>query len=199
MRGKNLKVEQGIVTRVALVRAATALFAEKGYAATSTTEIVKRADVTRGALYHHFSDKDELFRAAYESIETEIADQIAAACAKVADPAGRLRTGMATFLVICLDPRIQRILLLEGPSVLGWERWRRTDDPKCARGLLLIGLRQAIDAGVLADQPVEPLTELLYGALVQGGLAIARSADPETTHRDMDDAVQRLLTAILAV
>ncbi|MFC4588220.1 TetR/AcrR family transcriptional regulator [Sphaerisporangium corydalis] len=194
---RNLKVEQGAATRFALIRAATELFAEKGYAATSTAEIVKRAEVTRGALYHHFADKDELFRATFESIELEIAELISVAAEKAAGPADRLRAGMAAFLDTCVDPRIQRILLLEGPSVLGWERWRRSDDPRCARGLLVIGLRSAVDAGVLADQPVEPLAELLYGALVQAGLAIAGSPDPEATHQAMNQAAQRLLTSLL--
>ncbi|MFE9328794.1 TetR/AcrR family transcriptional regulator [Nocardia sp. NPDC052278] len=193
----NRKVEQGITTRSELVRAAIDLFAERGFADTFTSEVVARAQVTRGALYHHFADKDGLFLAAYEATEEEVAQRLIAAAETADGPDTRIRAGAAAFLDACMDPRIQRILLMDGPSVLGWDRWRRADDPRCARGLLSIGLSNAVAAGILADQPVAPLAELLYGALVQAGLAIARAEDPPVTRRLMGEAVDRLLSTLL--
>lgn len=163
------KVEQGEATRAVLVGAAVALFAEKGFADTSTTEIVRRAAVTRGALYHHFADKEELFRAAHEAVQRDIFDRCRTAAAKVdGGPVAALKAGVDAFLDSCLEPAVQRILLMEGPLVLGWERSLRFDDPYCARRLL-----RASVAELRPGRSPDPLTHLLFGALVQAGVAIA--------------------------
>ncbi|MCC5579953.1 TetR/AcrR family transcriptional regulator [Microtetraspora sp. AC03309] len=199
----NRKVEQGETTRTALVEAAAALFAEKGYADTSTGEVVARANVTRGALYHHFADKEEIFRAVLETVEGDIFDRVNAATAAsieagAGDPASLLRVGTDTFLDACLERPVQRILLQESTSVLGWSHWQRLDNPRCPRRLLAHGLAQAVDAGMIADQPAEPLTHLLYGALVQAGMIIAGADDPVATRAAMGTAVERLLDALFA-
>lgn len=197
MPGRNRKVEQGDVTRESLVRTAIALFAEKGFADTSTTEIARRAAVTRGALYHHFADKEELFRAAFQAIEESIFDRCLRATAEAGDdPAARLAAGADAFLDACLEPPVQRILLKDGPPVLGWERSLRFDDPHCPRRLLIAGLTDAMRAGVLAEQPAEPLTHLLFGALVQAGVAIAGAADPERTRVEMGTALRGLFESL---
>jgi len=160
------RVEQGEATRVTLVDAAIALFTADGFANTSTTEIVRRADVTRGALYHHFADKEELFRAAYEAIEEDIFERCRAA-GRGREGVAALKAGIGAYLDACLEPPVRRILLTEGPLVLGWERSLHFDDPYCARRLL----RASVAA--LAPGPPEPLTHLLFGALLQGGIVIA--------------------------
>src|SRR4051812_7094329 len=114
MRPMNRKVEQGEATRGALVGAALALFTANGFAGTSTSEIVRRADVTRGALYHHFADKEELFRAAYDAVEEDIFERCRTA-AKGRDGVTALKAGIGAYLDACLEPTVRRVLLTEGP------------------------------------------------------------------------------------
>ncbi len=180
------KVEQGEATRGALVDAAVALFTANGFAGTSTTEIVRRADVTRGALYHHFADKEELFRAAYEAIQQDIFDRCQAAAA-ARDGVDALKAGVGAYLDACLEPPVQRILLIEGPLVLGWDRSVRFDDPRCARRLLRAAVRD------LAPGPPEPLAHLLFGGLLQAGLVIADAPDRRT---EMGDAMDALVDSL---
>ena len=163
------KVEQGEATRGALVDAAVALFTEKGYADTSTSEIVRRADVTRGALYHHFADKEELFRAAHEAVEKEIFARVRVAAEKAGGgKVERLKAGLGVFLDACLEPAVRRVVLIEGPPVLGWERSLTFDNPYCSRRLL----RAAVGELRPGEEP-EPLAHLLFGALLQAGLVVA--------------------------
>src|SRR5437763_14874590 len=115
------KAEQSEVTRAALVDAAQALFAERGFADTPTEAVVKTAGVTRGALYHHFTDKTDLFRAVYERLEQRMIARVEEAVAGLTDPIEVLQRGADAFLDACMEPAVQRIVLLEGPTVLGWE------------------------------------------------------------------------------
>jgi AcrR family transcriptional regulator len=189
------KVEQGEATRDALVTAAVALFTDRGFADTSTSEIVHRASVTRGALYHHFADKEELFRAAFTEVEKDIYARCQAA-ANGRDLVDGLQAAIAAFLDACLEPAVQRVLLREGPLVLGWERSLRFDDPHCARRLLMAALGKAVRSGRLPRQPVEPLTHLLYGALTQAGIVIANAADPAAQRAVMGEAVAGLVDSL---
>ena len=113
-------------TRAALVAAARPLFGQRGYAGVGTEEIVRAAGVTRGALYHHFEGKEGLFIAVFEAVEQELLDQIAARVAAdaVASPLGALETGLAVMLDTAVDTELAQIVLIDAPSVLGWERWR---------------------------------------------------------------------------
>jgi AcrR family transcriptional regulator len=198
MPGRNRKIEQGDATRQALVRSAITLFTEQGYAAAPTSGIVTMAQVTRGALYHHFPDKERLFLAALDAVEDDVYQRITAALAD-GDPgtAARIHTGASAFLDACLDRPVQRILLQEGPAVLGWQRWHQMDNPHCARRLLADGIAEAIRLGELPAQPPEPLTHLLYGALVQAGLVIAGSDDPESARDAMGHATELMLNSLL--
>jgi AcrR family transcriptional regulator len=202
MAARNRKVEQGDATRATLVRAAITQFTEEGYAAASTTSIVAMAHVTRGALYHHFPIKEDLFLAALETVEEDVYHQVIRAINDSAnggaDLPARISAGAGAFLDACLERPVQRILLQDGPSVLGWPRWQRLDNPRCARRLLADGIAEAIRARILPDQPAEPLTHLLYGALVQAGLVIADSEDPKNTRDAMGHAVGDLLCSLFA-
>src|SRR6476620_523264 len=111
-------------TRAALIAAARELFAARGYAGVGTEEIVQRAGVTRGALYHHFTGKDDLFRAVYERVEQELTQRIVTEVPLVGDPVAVLRGGTAVFLDACLEPEVQQICLLDAPAVLGYDEWR---------------------------------------------------------------------------
>ena len=124
----SLKAERSEATRAELLAAARRLFAERGYAGVGTEEIVRAAGVTRGALYHHFESKRELLAAVYEQVERELTERIAteafAGRQAPSDPVEALRRGAELFLDACLEPDVQRIVLLDAPAVLGWERWR---------------------------------------------------------------------------
>src|ERR1700716_3383957 len=121
---RTTKAEQSEATRAALLGAARPLFAERGYAAVATEQIVRAAGVTRGALYHHFDGKEELFAAVYEEVEADLVAELGQMAAEAADPLDALHLGAAAFLEACRRPEVQRITLIDAPSVLGWERWR---------------------------------------------------------------------------
>src|SRR5215210_5677635 len=145
--------ERGEPTRDALLTAARALFAERGYAGVGTEEVVRRAGVTRGALYHHFRDKRDLFRAVYEQTEAETVASIGARVDGTSDPMTLLAEGVRAFLDACSDPVMMRIALRDAPAVLGWEEWREIGD-RHGLGLVTGGLRAAIDARQIAPADV---------------------------------------------
>lgn len=195
MVARNRKVEQGEATRAQLLRAGRALFAEKGFAETATEEIVQRAAVTRGALYHHFRGKDDLFRAVFEDLEGELAERIATVAARRKDPVQQLRAGFDEFLAACLEPAVQRIVVLEGPSVLGWDAWHEID-AKYFFGLVAAGLEAAMAEGLIRRQPVAPLAHLLLGAAVQAGSVVTRAADPDRERAVLSRAYRQLLEGL---
>lgn len=179
------------------MRVAIDRFAARGFAETSTTEIVRHARVTRGALYHHFADKEELFRAAFQAVQADMfARCLAVAGAAPDDPVARMLAGSLAFLDACQETPVQRIVLQDGPLVLGWRQSLRFDDPHCPRRLLVAGVTEAIEAGAVAPQPPEPLTHLLYGALLQAGAVIAGADDPQQARTTMGEAVTRLFESL---
>ena len=186
-------------TREALVAAARELFAARGYAAVGTEEIVQRAGVTRGALYHHFADKHDLFRAVYERVEQELTERIVTEVPLAGDddPVTVLRRGTATFLDACLDPEVERIALLDAPAVLGYEAWREIGE-RYGLGLIQAALQSAVDAAAIPAQPVRPLARVLLGALDEAALYIARAGDVTTARREMGETLDRLLAALTA-
>jgi AcrR family transcriptional regulator len=188
--------ERAEETRAALLAAARALFAQRGYAAVGTEEIVRAARLTRGALYHHFGGKEALFRAVYEEVEQEIVAQIAGEAVKAADPLAALRIGARVWLDACEDPAIQRIALLDAPSVLGWEQWREIG-LRYGFGLVEGTLAAAMDAGQIERQPVRPLAHLLIGSIDEAAMLIARADDGGKTKREVAALVERTLEALL--
>jgi AcrR family transcriptional regulator len=193
---RSRKAEQSEATRAALVVAARGLFAQRGYAAVATEEVVRAAGVTRGALYHHFRGKRELFEAVYEEVERALVEQIASsAVSSAANPLAALRAGAQAFLDACEDPAVQRIALLDAPSVLGWERWREIG-MGYGFGLVQATVQAAIEAGLIERQPVVPLAHLLLGAIDEGAMLIARSDDGGRTRREVGESVERFLDAL---
>src|SRR5215210_493996 len=177
--------ERGEATRTALLDAARALFAERGYAGVGTEEVVRRAGVTRGALYHHFRDKRDLFRAVYEQTEEEIVAAIGARMADAgADPMALLAEGVRAFLDACGDPVMMRIGLRDAPGVLGWEEWREIGD-RHGLGLVTAGLRAAMDAGQIARADVRTLAHLLLSAFAEAALLIASAEDPRAERAEV--------------
>jgi len=195
MNVKSRKSEQAEATQAALLAAARGLFAARGYAAVPTEEIVQRAGVTRGALYHHFRDKQDLFRAVVEQLEQETVEKIAAAAFSESDPWLQQQAALGAFLDVCLEPDVQRIILTDAPSVLGLEAWREIE---AEYGLALVraGLQLVMEAGLIADQPLDPLAHLILGALGEAGLVIARADDPKTARAEVGASVERLLDGL---
>jgi len=179
-------------TRAALVRAARELFTEKGYAATGTEEILQRANASRGAMYHHFAGKEELFRAALEVVEEEFITQLAEAGAPGDDIWDEVCNGCQLFLDIATQPSIQKLMLIDGPSVLGWIEWRAIEE-RFGFGLLREFLRRAMVQGLIEDQPIEPLTHVLAGALNEAAILVANARDRETARAEAGDTIARLL------
>ncbi|MEU7743004.1 TetR/AcrR family transcriptional regulator [Nonomuraea sp. NPDC049158] len=188
------RIEQREQTRRILVRESRLLFASRGYGAVGLSQIVAAAGVTKGALYHHFESKADLFRTVLEQVQGEVAETVAATAEAQDDPWEQLVAGCRAFLAACTDPDIQQIMLIDGPSVLGWSEWRALDEAASARHLAeaLSGL---IEAGIIARQPVAPLTHLLSGAMNEAALWLVSSGDPG----DLDDvwaALSRILRGL---
>lgn len=201
MGTKSTKAERSEATRAELLSVARELFGERGYAEVGTEEIVRAAGVTRGALYHHFDSKRELLAAVYEQVESELTQRIATAAFSGADapknPLEALHRGAELFLDACLETDVQRIVLLDAPSVLGWERWREVAS-RFGLGLIEASLQAAMDDGSIPEQPVRPLAHVLMGALDEAALLVARADDNGATRREVGGTLSRLLNALAA-
>jgi AcrR family transcriptional regulator len=191
------QAERSDATRAALVAAATPLFASRGFAGVGTEEIVRAAGVTRGALYHHFAGKTELFAAVAETTEARLVERIAAsAIATASDPLSALRAGAAAMLdEAARDEAVRRIVLSDAPSVLGWEAWREILQ-RYGLGLIQATLQAAMDAAQIGVVPVAPLAHLLSGALSEAAHFVARAGDPESARAEVQAAVDRLLDGL---
>lgn len=195
VEARTTKAEQGVASRATLVSAARELFTERGYGDVGTEEIVRRAKLTRGALYHHFADKKDLFRAVHEQIEGEVMEAIAARMAGAGDPFELLLIGTRAFLDVCTEPAIARVTLVDAPSVLGWEEWREID-MRHGLGIVIAGLEGGMDAGVLRRQPVRPLAHLLLGAMGEAGMILANAPDPKAARGEVEPALVGLLEGL---
>lgn len=186
------QAERSESTRTALLAAARELFAERGYAAVGTEEIVRAAGVTRGALYHHFEDKRDLLRSVYEELEVELVAAVGESEIAGASVLETLSAGAGVFLDRCLEPEVQRIVLLDAPAVLGWEEWREIG-ARYGLGLIEALLRAGIESGEIRDQPVEPLAHALLGALDEIAMLVARADDPAQARAEADETLASLL------
>jgi AcrR family transcriptional regulator len=189
-------MSSGAATRAELMRVARALFAERGYAGVGTEEIVARANVTRGALYHHFADKKDLFRAVHEELERGLVASIGEQIAGIEDPWELAVTGVRAFLDACAsDDALRQIALIDAPAVLGWEEWREID-ARYGLGLVTFGLRNGMDAGVFRERDVTPLAHLLIGAMTEAALMVANASDPDAARRKAEPALLALLEGL---
>jgi AcrR family transcriptional regulator len=192
---KRTQAERSEATRAALLGAGRRLFAERGYGAVGTEEIVREAGVTRGALYHHFDGKRELLDAVYEQLEAELAQELADSLVPGASVLETLRAGGEAFLDHCLEPEVQQIVLLDAPAVLGWERWREIG-ARYGLGLISALVTAGIEAGEIEPQPVEPLAHALLGALDEVAMYVARADDPAKARAEVGQTVAGLVEAL---
>ncbi|HSZ40100.1 MAG TPA: TetR/AcrR family transcriptional regulator [Trebonia sp.] len=191
------RTEHATDTRAALVEAARHLFAAQGYDATGTEQIVADARVTRGALYHHFRDKADLFRAVMAEAAAAVAMQLVdeQLASEAPSPLREIRDGVSAFLDVCVGGDFQRIVLVDGPRVLGPDTWEELVD-RYGRGLLEEWLTRCVEAGDLDDVPVHPLARLLIAMLTEASLEIARSPEPAQTRQGLGVVIDRLLTGL---
>jgi AcrR family transcriptional regulator len=186
--------KQPEATRAALVDAARVLFAEKGYHDTSTEEIVAASGVgTRGSLYHHFADKKALFRAVHEAVGQDLLDTVR--IRQTGDPMSRLRAGLDVYLDACLDPEVQRVLLLDGPVVLGKPTVSELEDHYTARDVQGF-LSDAVTAGTVSPQSLTVLSLMLLAAIDSAALFIASSDQPTTARLEAAGAIDVLLRGL---
>jgi AcrR family transcriptional regulator len=196
MNVKRTQVERSGATRAALIAAARELFGERGYGAVGTEEIVARAGVTRGALYHQFTDKRDLFRAVLEALEEEVIARLGEqVVAKASSAAEALAATMSAWLDVCDEPDVQRIMLLDAPGVLGWDEWREIGH-RYALGEAMGLLEAAMEAGDLARQPVRPLAHVVVGALDEAALYVARAEDRPRARAEMTGVLERLISGL---
>jgi AcrR family transcriptional regulator len=191
------QAERTEATRGRLIATARRLFAEKGFAATSTEEILGEAEVSRGALYHHFSTKTDLFQATFEAVEDELTAKIleVATAGGETDPMRILELGFDAFLDQCVNPEVQRIVMLDGPTVLGWDAWHELDE-RYAFGTIKAVLAVAAEMGRIDPTAVDPLSHLLLGAVMQAGMVVARADDAAAAKRAMAESFARLISTI---
>ncbi|HEX2358694.1 MAG TPA: TetR/AcrR family transcriptional regulator [Solirubrobacterales bacterium] len=179
-------------TRDALIDAGLELFAKRGYAAVGTEEIVKRARVTRGALYHHFADKRDLFRAVHERVEEQLVAGILTKIEGVSDPWEVIVAGTRAFLDSCTEPAVKQIGLVDAPAVLGWAEWREVDE-RYGLGLMKAALGGAMEAGVLRTAPLDTLSHLMLGALAEAAFVVANAEDPDEARAETEAALLGLV------
>lgn len=193
------QAERSAATKDALVQAARPLFAAHGFGNVSTEAIVQAAGVTRGAMYHQFADKAELFAEVFETVEAEVTSRIAAAVAAggATDPIEVMKIGAGIWLDACAEPEVQRIVLMESPAVLGWERWHEIG-LRHGLGLVQGLIAQGISVGRIPEQPVEPLAHVLIGALDEAALYIARAGDRVQARADIGAVLDRLVDGLAA-
>ncbi len=187
-------------TRSVLLAAARDLFGERGYAAVSVEEVVRRAGVTRGALYHQFPDgKQELFRRVLEAAEEELMARVDAQVQGGAggDPLTGLRLGAEAALDASLDPGLARLTLLDAPAVLGWEAWRELGE-RYALGTVRAALAAAMEAGTVPAGAVDPLAQIVLAAVEEAALLVGRAEDKDAARAAAGDALARLIEGLRA-
>jgi AcrR family transcriptional regulator len=182
-------------TKRALVEVASELFTEQGYASTSLDEIVAGARVTKGALYHHFSGKQALFEAVFETVEDQASRSIRRAVKGHKDPWEKARAGLRAFLEVCQQPAYRRVVIAEGPAVLGYERYREQEERST------FGIVQDIVAAVLStyeleQSMVETFSRVFFGAMSAAGSAVTTADDPRRASAEVEAAIAFILAGL---
>ncbi|MFN8152022.1 MAG: TetR/AcrR family transcriptional regulator [Solirubrobacterales bacterium] len=189
--------ERRETTRAALVAAGRKLFARDGFDGVSSEALVAEAGVTRGALYHHFDGKRGLFAAVFEEIEAEFASRFDLGGLDSSQPLDVLIAAVDQFLGISLEADVQRIALIDGPAVLGWEAWYEVET-RHGLGLIEGGLRAAVDAGQIDPLPVNEVAVMMLGALTEAALLLARAEDQEAARERTATGLRALLEGLRA-
>jgi AcrR family transcriptional regulator len=189
----NKNVARGEATRGQLISIARRLFAERGYEDTSIEAVLREAGVSRGSLYHHFPGKEALFEAVAEDVETSVGEQtLAAALGADGGPVDALRAGSLAWIRLAGDPVVQRILLIDAPSVLGWERWRAMEEDHALGGIRAV-LQAIAEEGKVRPELVGTLANVLLASVNEVALIVARAQDQEAAMKTGADTIDELL------
>ena len=164
-------------TRFTILEAALDMFETDGYAATSVDDVAKRAGVAKGAIYHHFPNKAALFEAVVETVSTRTVAVVVQAISGAPDFWSATEIGNRAFLLACAEPKTARVLLHDGPAVLGWQKWREIDHRNFG-GLVRHSLATAVDAGILSARDPDKMTKLAIGVVTQAAFDVAESESP---------------------
>lgn len=191
---RRTQAERTEATTAALVDAAHALFARDGYDATSLDAVAARAKMTKGAVYHHFEGKRQLFEAVFTGEVERMVTPLAAAYARKKDPWDAFKAGCHAFLDECLDPGLQRIFLLDASAAIGWEGIRRLESPLL--GMMELGISRAAEAGRIGSRPPGPLAHFLFGAICEMAMIVARADDQKGAHREASAEIGRVLDGL---
>jgi AcrR family transcriptional regulator len=194
----SLRAEQVAQTRAALIAAGRRLFGERGFAGTSVEDLAREARVTTGALYHHFATKTLLFEAVFEQAHAEMMEVSAQHAEEAPDEVEFLARGFAAFLDAVLKPDLQRILVIDGPAVLGLARFTELDE-RDAFSVIVAILQNAVSAGRLTVDDPATVARLLLGALTRGAMLIANSPNPAQTRQAVADSMRALLSGLSPV
>jgi AcrR family transcriptional regulator len=190
------RAAQGRATRGQLIEVATRLFAEHGYEGTSIEAVLSAAGVSRGALYHHFAGKEALFESVVSAVSEQVTVELTETVQGCVDPLDAMRTAALAWIDLAADPVIQRVVLVDAPSVLGWDRWRAMDDGRTL-GTMRVMLQAISDSGRLPAELVGPFSHMILAALDEIVLVIARAPDSEAAVEEGRTAVQALLDRLL--
>jgi AcrR family transcriptional regulator len=190
------RAAQGRATRGQLIEVATRLFAEHGYEGTSIEAVLSAAGVSRGALYHHFAGKEALFEAVVSAVSEQVTVKLTETVQGCADPLDAMRTAALAWIGLAADPVIQRVVLVDAPSVLGWDRWRAMDDGRTL-GTMRAMLQAISDSGRLPAELVGPFSHMILAALDEIVLVIARAPDSKAAVAEGSMAVQALIDRLL--
>ena len=182
-------------TQAAVMKAARKLFGERGFTATSVDDVASASRVAKGAIYHYFKTKNELFEAVFEQASADLVTEIDGAVRSEKDTLAMLSAGTELYFAKCACGPTGQIILRDGPAVLGWQRWREID-AKHFGGKIPRALDIAMDAGIIARQPVEPLARLLLGAISEAAAASAGRSDIEAAGGEYARAFRSLLDAL---
>lgn len=186
--------ERSEATTTALVRAARELFAQDGLAATSLEAVCARAGVTKGALYHHYAGKRELFAAVFSAEQERLAAAIVAAYGAHEDPWAAFEAGCCAFVEACQEPGVQRIVLLDAPPALGWETIRALEAGSLS--MMETGIARAIDAGRIGPHEPRLLAHVLFGAVCEIAMVVARAPNQRTALRKGLRELRQVLGAL---
>jgi AcrR family transcriptional regulator len=189
------QAERRAATTEAILQAGRRLFGERGFAATTMDDIAEAARVAKGAVYHHFATKETVFEAVFDQVSRDLVQEIDRAARTERDVLAAMVTGTQHYFAACAKGDTCQIILRDGPAVLGWERWREID-ARHFGGKIPRALAAAMDAGLIARQPVEPLARLLLGAVTEAAVACAGRSDVLKAGGEYSRAFKSLLEAL---
>ena len=189
------QAERRAATTEAILKAGRRLFGERGFAATTIDDIADAAQVAKGAVYHHFATKEAVFEAVFDSVSRDLVADIERATRSERDVLVAMVAGTQHYFAACAKGATCQIILRDGPAVLGWERWREIDAEHFG-GKFPRALAVAMDAGLIARQPIEPLSRLLLGAVTEAAVACAGRADVLKAGSEYSRAFKSLLEAL---